>query len=238
MRRYVVNFNLDALGVQPGDTIIDVGCGEGLFARELVQAGFDVTGVEPEAYLRDRFEQWAEQTGPGHGRVIDGTAERIPLPDASAKAIVITEVLEHVKDPAPCLTELFRVTKPGGMLCVSVPTSFSERIYWGLHPGYERNSTHLRIFTKPALARAIEQAGFEIVHWEGRNHEAAMEWVWHALFRSTSDHAGRITSNGWITRLSRAFWGTADRLRLHGPFVRVGNKLFPKSWYVYCRRSE
>ena len=52
MSRFVANIDLDALEVQAGDGVIDVGCGDGGLAELLTAAGLRVTGVEPAAYLR------------------------------------------------------------------------------------------------------------------------------------------------------------------------------------------
>lgn len=237
MSGYVTNFNLAALNVAPGDEIVDIGCGDGLFDEELVKAGFDVTGVEPEKYLRDKFEAWAKHAGPGRGRVVSGTAEKLPFQNGSVQTAVITEVMEHVNDPEVCLKEIHRVIKPGGMLCLSVPTSFTEKLYWRLHPGYEKNSTHLRIFQKKTLLSLVEDAGFRVTRVEGRNHEAAILWVWHALLRSQSDHAGKIKDHLWVSRFFDGYWRFLEVLRLKAPMVRIGNKIWPKSWYVYCKKS-
>ena len=43
-------------GSQPGDAVVDVGCGDGGLAELLARAGLRVTGVEPAAYLRERFD--------------------------------------------------------------------------------------------------------------------------------------------------------------------------------------
>lgn len=238
MRRYVGNFNLDAFDVAVGDQVVDIGCGEGPFDILLTKAGINVTGVEPESYLRKRFTKWAAHTGPGTATVVDGTAEKLPFADGTIRRIIITEVLEHVADPAISLREMYRVLEPGGVACISVPTSHTERIYWRLHPGYEKNSTHLRIFTKQQLLGDITAAGFTIRHVEGRNFAAALLWVGHALLRSNSDHAGVITQNLWLNRLSDRCWRVLRAIRLEGVFNRIGNKLFPKSWYVYCEKPR
>jgi SAM-dependent methyltransferase len=237
MARYIINFNLERLGVAPGDTIVDIGCGEGPFDKPLVQAGFNVIGVEPEAYLRKKFMAWAKKLGPGKGTVKAGTGEKLPFKKGEVRTAVITEVLEHVDDPDVCLRELGRVMKPGGIICVSVPTARTEYLYWRLHPGYEKNSTHLRIWKKRVLIDSIEKAGFRVRHIEGRNFGGALNWVGHAALRSKSDHAGKITENLWIERWSEKTWGFLNKIYIGRVLSRVGNKLWPKSWYVYAEKK-
>jgi hypothetical protein len=133
------------------------------------------------------------------------------------------------------MRELGRVMRPGAVACVSVPTSFTELLYWRLHPRYAANATHLRIFTKPELRRLIEANGFEVVRWEGRNFRPAVSWVFHSLLRSPSDHAGVIQDHLWVDRVLDAGWRALDVVGLLGPVERLGNRVWPKSWYVYFR---
>lgn len=234
MSTYVANVNLDLLEVGPGDEVVDVGCGDGGLAALMADAGLNVTGVEPAAYLRERFN--ARELDPDSARVVEGVAERLPFGDGEVGAAVSTEVLEHVADPDSAMRELHRVLRPGAVACLSVPSSFTELVYWRLHPAYAANATHLRIFTKPELRRLIAAHGFELVCWEGRNFRSALVWVFHALLRSPSDHAGVIRGHLWVNRVVDAGWRTLELVGLDGPVERLGNRLWPKSWYVYCRR--
>ena len=129
MSRYVGNVDVDKLIMRKGDTILDVGCGAGHVARQFAASGYTVVGVEPSERLRAEFAAAVSGSHVGAHDVVDGVAEALPFPAASWKAIVMTEVLEHVEDPERVLRELHRVMAPAGRLCLSVPTSFSERLF-------------------------------------------------------------------------------------------------------------
>lgn len=92
--------------------VVEVGAGDGLNFPFYPPEVASVTAVEPEPNLRER----AAATAPDRVRVVDGTAERLPLEDASADAVVACLVLCSVADQDAALAEMRRVLKPGGTL--------------------------------------------------------------------------------------------------------------------------
>ena len=91
-------------------SVLDLGAGTGKLTRLLVEAGLKVTAVEPSQGMR---EQLAAAV-PG-AEVLAGTAERIPLPDASVEAVVVAHAW-HWFDQARAVPEVARVLVPGGTL--------------------------------------------------------------------------------------------------------------------------
>jgi ubiquinone/menaquinone biosynthesis C-methylase UbiE len=100
--------------VQP--TVLDLGCGTGAYSELLAEA-FDasVTGVEPSQRMRAE----AERLHP-HPRVRyqDGSGERIPLPDESCDAALLSNVVHHLRDRHACAAELHRVLRASGLVLV------------------------------------------------------------------------------------------------------------------------
>ena len=91
-------------------TVLDLGAGTGKLTGPLVAAGLTVTAVEPSQGMREQLTAAV----PG-ARVLAGTAERIPLPDASVDAVVVAHAW-HWFDPARAVPEVARVLVPGGTL--------------------------------------------------------------------------------------------------------------------------
>ena len=98
---------VDALGLEPGAHVVDVGAGTGKFARQLVARGLRVTGIEPIAEMRRIFERVVDAD------VVDGTAESIPLDDGVADAVTAAQAF-HWFDPERAWPEVERVLRPRG----------------------------------------------------------------------------------------------------------------------------
>ena len=100
------------LGIAPGAQVLDLGAGTGKLTRALVAFGLDVVAVEPQSALREVLA-----LGIGGERVLDGTAEEIPLPEQSVAAVTVADAF-HWFDQSAALTEIQRVLRPGGGLAV------------------------------------------------------------------------------------------------------------------------
>jgi len=100
----------DTLGLGPGKTVIDLGAGTGKFTRRLVATGATVTAVEPVAEMRAELSAALPAV-----RVVEGTAESIPLPDASVDAVVCAQAF-HWFANEQAMAEIRRMLRPGGKL--------------------------------------------------------------------------------------------------------------------------
>lgn len=95
--------------------VVEVGAGTGLNFKYYPDTVTEVVAVEPEPYLRVEAQR-AAAGAPVPVTVRPGTADRLPLGDASVDAGVTSLVLCSVPDQAGALAELHRVIRPGGEL--------------------------------------------------------------------------------------------------------------------------
>ena len=93
-------------------TVLDLGAGTGKFTRSLVARGLDVIAVEPDDVMRATLADALPSV-----RTVKGTAEAIPLPDASVDVITAAQAW-HWVDQARALPEAARVLRPGGSLAL------------------------------------------------------------------------------------------------------------------------
>ncbi len=107
----------DLAGVAAGRRVLDVGCGPGALAAELVRrlGARAVTAVDPS----DTFVEAARERLPGV-RVERALAERLPFPDAAFDAALAQLVVHFMADPVAGLREMARVTRTGGVGAASV----------------------------------------------------------------------------------------------------------------------
>ncbi len=98
---------LELLAPQPGERILDLGCGDGQLTTKLIAAGAEVTGV-------DSSESMAEAARARGVNVVVASMESLPLPDNSFDAAFSNAALHWVKNHEAMLTEVNRVLRPGG----------------------------------------------------------------------------------------------------------------------------
>lgn len=112
--------------------ILDVGCGDGIFAKMLFAEKID-TGIDPLDYELE----YAKKTGM-YDELIQAYGDKIPKPDNYFASAFSNSVLEHIPDLDSVLKEVFRVLKPGGAFYATIPTNYFDkhsvvsRIIYGL----------------------------------------------------------------------------------------------------------
>jgi len=153
--------------VGENQSVLDVGCGDGLLARELAAHGNRVTGV-------DRLQEPSERgamTAYHQADVSDGLhgVKRTLQASAPFDAIVLADVLEHTPHPEVLLADCAPLLTDAGRLVVTVPNVANLFIRLSLLFGKftytDRgilDRTHLRFFTVASARTLAEQAGYRV----------------------------------------------------------------------------
>jgi len=102
---------VDWLAARLGPRVVDLAAGTGMLTRALAARGREVVAVEPVAEMRALIARTAGV------EVLDGTAEAIPVPGASADAVTVAQAF-HWFDGPRALAEIHRVLRRGGVLAL------------------------------------------------------------------------------------------------------------------------
>ncbi len=145
--------------------ILDVGCGEGILGRRLLEKGAsEVVGVEFAPDVSKRAER-------NMTRVICGDIEKIDLPfdEGYFDCMVLADLLEHLRAPLSTLKKLRKHLSDSGVVVASIPNVRYHGIINMLVEGHWKyedhgilDKTHLRFFTRKEIERLFAEAGFEI----------------------------------------------------------------------------
>lgn len=112
-----------ALEMAPGRRVLDLGAGTGKLAQALVAAGLETLAVEPDPAMLAELHRTVRRV-----RAVPGSAEAIPLPDASLDAVVAGNAM-HWFDMALAGPEIARVLVPGGILS-GLWNVLDDRVGW------------------------------------------------------------------------------------------------------------
>lgn len=143
-------------GLQQGN-ILDIGSGTGAFANEMKQAGWQVTGLEPDADARAVGRQF-------YNIELADISQLNQLPAGSYDAITMWHVLEHVHDLQGYVTKLKSLLKENGKLFIAVPnyTSKDAAIYKEYWAAYDV-PRHLYHFSPQSMQALMEKHGLIIL---------------------------------------------------------------------------
>lgn len=129
-------------------SLLDLGCGDGLFLRLALRSNIDALGVD--------------KLPPLHPKAISSSIEDLKL-DKNFDVVTMFHVLEHVDKPANVLEKAKTFLKKEGVLVIEVPLvgNFSERFLQKHYFAYH-DKTHANFFTKKELIELLDKAGFAI----------------------------------------------------------------------------
>jgi SAM-dependent methyltransferase len=155
--------------------MLDIGCATGVLVKAAQDRGLDATGVD--------FSSWAVEkanalTG-GRCRVLNMDEAAAGDFDSAYDIITMHSVIEHLADPRRVLDLLFRITAPGGLVCIHTLTadSLMSRIFKDQWEGFTDYTHKSPWLTSGWLSGACSQAGFECVEinnngvWNENTHD-------------------------------------------------------------------
>jgi SAM-dependent methyltransferase len=231
----VLTARYEVLGLQPGDRVLDLGCGAGRHAFEAARRGGIVTAVDLDLAELKHVRDVGDADPEAHAMPVNGDALRLPFPDASFDRVIASEVMEHISDDGAAARELARVLRPGGTIAVTVPARWPEKICWALTDEYHApfvEGGHVRIYAESGLRAVLREAGFR----PGPSHRAhALHspywWLKCAVGVRNDDH---VLVKGYRKLLE---WDIVSAPALTRRAEQLLNPVLGKSLVVYATRE-
>jgi len=228
------------LGIQAGDQVLDVGCGEGRHSWGMynqIDCLIYALDIEEENLKKTRYTFYLmdeQEKRSGKWLAIRGDATNLPFKDASFDRVVCSEVLEHLDDDRRGIRELVRVLKASGMLAVSVPTYLTETIYWKISKDYHsRPGCHVRKYRAGELVNLLRQNNLRVYAIRHRHALHSVYWLLRCLFGIKNEKA-------LIPSLYHKFlvWDLKTKSKPIRLLDDVLNHVFPKSIVIYAQKGE
>lgn len=239
----MLTVDFDTFPVKPGMAVLDAGCGQGRHSYEAFRRGGHVTAFDlnaedlAEVDVMFRAMELEDQQGPGAtADVVEGDICAMPFEDGTFDRVIASEILEHIPDLDQAITEVARVTKPGGLVAITVPRNWPEQICWllseRLHDSEYQNAEggHIRIFKASDLVVRLARAGLQPL---GEHHAHALHspywWLKCAVGTDTENFATKAYHKLLV-------WDMMSAPLITRATENLLNPVLGKSFVVYLRK--
>jgi len=175
--------------------LLDVGSGTGAFAQTMIEAGWKVTGLEPDETARTVAIN-------KYGLQLDDPKILFDLPQNTFDAITMWHVLEHVHNLHGYLDQYQKILKPEGKLIIAVPnytssdaTAYNE--YWAAYDV----PRHLYHFSPESMTKLADLKGFKIETYEPMWYDSLYVSMLSEKYKNGKGNLPMAVINGLISNL-------------------------------------
>lgn len=234
----MITIRFDAFDVQAGMSFIDVGCGQGRHSYEAYRRGAHVTAFDlSESDLADVKSMFGAMELEGEGgeggtaEVRHGDVTAMPYADGTFDRVLASEILEHIPQVDEAIAEIARITKPGGLVAVTVPRNWPEQICWKLSDDYhEVEGGHVRIFKASDLVVRLAAAGLEPI---GQHHSHALHSPYWWIRCASGTENENVLTRSYHRML---VWDMMSAPKVTRIAEWALNPVLGKSFVVYLRK--
>lgn len=159
---------LDAY-VHHGESVIDIGCGNGRFVESFKKRGITYTGTD----ISQELLAQAQKKYP-HEHFVQANMEHLPFPDAHFNHALLVASFHHIpshEKRVATLREIARIVKPGGMIMMT-NWNLHQLRYWRLH---------VRTLIDHIFRRSSFERGDVLVPWKSQHGELKAERYYHSF---------------------------------------------------------
>ena len=201
-----------------GLKLLEVGCGFGFLLKEAATAGYDVTGIEhsPSSVA-------VANALLGRDAVIAGEVETCGIEDGSFDVCVLSDVIEHVRDPLEFLRHVRRLLKKDGVLFIATPDVGSLAARLMGRRWVEYKIEHLYYFNAETTGFMLSRTGFSQIRSYKATKTLSLEYI--------TDHFSRFPFPGLTLGMKMLTRLVPNGLKRH-PFA-----ISPGGLVVVCRKD-
>jgi len=230
----LLTVDLERLRLRSGERLLDAGCGEGRHCFGALERGARVVGLDldrgPLAGAVGPLRNRAAELG-SLGEMIQGSVFQLPFENETFDKVICSEVMEHVHDYCGAARELARVTKPGGLVAVTIPTATSEHLYLRAGDDYfESPGGHIRIFKPRQLSLGLASAGLDTIGVGFAHALHTPYWVLRSIAGLPNADQSRLV------QFYRHFLIRATGSKVITRVESFLNYCFPKSLILYAEK--
>ncbi len=236
----MVTVELDLLGLNDGDWLLDAGCGEGRHIWEackqnhsnVIAFDIDMESLKKAKYMLSSLSQKGEVNGNCH--LLQADINRLPFKDGAFNKIICSEVLEHMPRDGEVVRELVRVLRGDGAIGVSVPHHLAESVCWRLSRDYYGfPGGHIRIYKTEQVIDLLRSQGLS-VYAVCRNHALhSFYWILRCLFGLKKEKA--LIPSLYYKLL---VLDINNERHIHRWLESLLNLIIPKSVVIYAGKKE
>lgn len=148
------------LDPQPGEKVLDIGCGDGAYDRKIARSGAEVTGID----IHEKRLAAARKYYQGDGtRILFMDASRLDFPDAAFDKALSLCVVEHLGDDELVMRNLSRVLKPGGLFVFSADSLSHPELTADERDRHRKRYAVNTFYTIDIVRAKLDGAGFDLV---------------------------------------------------------------------------
>jgi 2-polyprenyl-3-methyl-5-hydroxy-6-metoxy-1,4-benzoquinol methylase len=189
-------------GIKKG-VILDIGCGTGAFLNTMQEAGWNITGLEPDTIARTKASELYHIQPQEPGKLFD-------LTPASFNAITMWHVLEHVHELHAYIKQIEKLLAPGGKAFIAVPnyTSKDAAIYAAYWAAYDV-PRHLYHFSPQSMETLLAQHGLKISAVKPMWFDSFYVSMLSEQYKNGKGNIVKAVFNGFVSNLKA--WGNTRK---------------------------
>lgn len=225
--------------------VLDVGCGDGIFAELTFEQKIDV-GIDP--WLQPLREAVASNM---YKMLVHGAGDRLPFPDAYFQTVISNSVLEHIPDLQPVLAEISRVIKPGGQFIFCVPndnflknlgvSNTLDKLGWhsaadGYRAFFNKISRHHHCDNQDTWRAWLDAHDFEIVSAWNYFTPQATRTLEFGHYLGLPALVSKVLFGRWI--LAPTQWNLSLTRKITAPYYESDQKQPGGSYSFYVARRR